>query len=198
MKITQHTLSDIVDTLFNKLIDASFVNAVINQPPLFFTNTVWAKNAAYSFLPYGFEMQDKKRAKYLRKQPTSSAQWYQYNLIDDDIVQIIEQAQLSNPISIQYIFKESVNTFCLKVDAQKTGVSLTKIVVLDGIVEFSLSVDHNKHFIYNEYVYVDGKIRQILNNENGVERLFELTYVDNQLSLLSSNSNGKIKIHFEI
>lgn len=198
MKIIQHTLSDKVDTLFNKLIDGSFVNSVINQPPLFFTNTVWAKNAAYSFLPYGFEMQGKKRAKYLRKQPTTSAQWYQYNLIDDDIVQIIEQAQLSNPISIQYIIKESISTLCLKVDSQKVGVNLTEVVSLNGKIDFSLSVDRNKHFSYNEYVYVDGKVRQILNNENGVERVFELDYIDNQLCLLFSKSNGKTKIHFEL
>lgn len=194
MKITQHTLSDKVDTLFNKLNDASFIDGIINRPPLFLTNTVWAKNAAYSFVPYGFEMQGKKRAKYLRKQPTSAAQWYQYNLINDDIVQIIEQAQLSNPISIQYIFKETVSTFCLKVDDQKSGISLTEVVALDGIVDFSLSVDHNKHFIYNEYVYVDGKIRQILNNENGVERVIELEYISNVLSCLKVNN----RIHYEL
>jgi len=198
MKITQTALSAKVDALFNNLIDSSFVHGVINRPPIFFTNTVWAKNVAYSFIPYGLEIKGKKRAKYLRKQLVTATHFYQYNLVDNDIVQVIEQSQSSHPISIEYIFKESISTFCLKVDAQNLGINLVEVVALDGVIDFSLSVDHNKHFSYNEYIYIDGKVRQIVNNENGVERIYDLDYIDNQLCSISSTTHGKTKIHFEI
>lgn len=199
MHITRQELLDKVKDAVIKLNDRNFINQVITNQPTTFTNVFWSKNMGYSLIPFGLEIMGIKGSKYLRKRPLLFTYLYQYNLINDDITQVIEHTKTGIPNNIQYIYKEGNSTIGLKVDSHNTGISLTEVISDDGCFVSGLRVDNNNRFWYHEYLYVDGKIKQILCDAyNCSKEILELEYVDNTLSRIYIINNGITRNFYEI
>lgn len=199
MHITRQELLDKVKDAVIKLNDRNFINQVITNQPTTFTNVFWSKNMGYSLIPFGLEIMGVKGSKYLRKRPLLFTYLYQYNLINDDITQVIEHTKTGIPNNIQYIYKEGNSTIGLKVDSHNTGISLTEVISDDGCFVSGLRVDNNNRFWYHEYLYVDGKIKQILCDAyNCSKETLELEYVDNTLSRIYIINNGITRNFYEI
>lgn len=140
-----------------------------------------------------------KGSKYLRKRPLMFTYLYQYNLTNDDITQVIEHTKNGTPHNIQYIYKDGNSTIGLKVDSHNTGISLTEVISDDGCFVSALRVDNYNRFWYNEYIYVDGKIKHILCDAyNCSTDTLELEYVDNMVSRIYVVSNGITRNFYEI
>lgn len=149
MQITRQELLDKVKQAVIKLNDVHFINQVIANQPTLFTNTFWSKNMGYSLLPFGLEIMGVKGSKYLTKRPLMFTYLYQYNLINDDITQVIEHTKQGTPNNIQYIYKECQSTIGLKVDSHQVGISFTEVVTDDdGRFVSGLRVDAYNRFWY--------------------------------------------------
>jgi hypothetical protein len=199
MQITRQELLEKVKQTVIKLNDSNFINQVIGQQPISFTTAYWSKNMGYSLLPFGLETMGVKGAKYLRKRPLMFTYLYQYNLINDDIIQVIEHTKNGIPNNIQYIFKEGDSTLGLKVDSHNTGISLTEVISDNGYFVSGLRVDTHNRFWYHEYIYLDGKIKQILCDAYNCSRhTLQLEYIDNTLSRIYVVNNGITRNFYEI
>lgn len=200
MQITRQELLDKVKQAVIKLNDVHFINQVIANQPTLFTNTFWSKNMGYSLVPFGLEIMGVKGSKYLTKRPLMFTYLYQYNLINDDITQVIEHTKQGTPNNIQYIYKECQSTIGLKVDSHQVGISFTEVVTDDdGRFVSGLRVDAYNRFWYNEYGYVDGKIKQIFCDAyNCSTDTLNLEYIDNTLCRIFVVNNGITRNFYEI
>jgi len=199
MQITRQELLEKVKQAVINLNDINFIKQVISHQPATFTNIFWSKNMGYSLVPFGLEIMGVKGSKYLRKRPLMFTYLYQYNLINDNITQVIEHTKTGTPHNIQYIYKDGHSTIGLKVDSLNTGISLTEIISDDGCFVSALRVDNYNRFWYNEYIYVDGKIKHILCDAyNCSTDTLELEYVDNMVSRIYVVSNGITRNFYEI
>lgn len=199
MQITRQELLEKVKQAVIKLNDVNFINQVISHQPVTFTNIFWSKNMGYSLVPFGLEIMGVKGSKYLRKRPLMFTYLYQYNLTNDDITQVIEHTKNGTPHNIQYIYKDGNSTIGLKVDSHNTGISLTEVVSDNGCFVSALRVDNYNRFWYNEYIYVDGKIKHILCDAyNCSNDTLELEYVDNTVSRIYVVNNGITRNFYEI
>jgi hypothetical protein len=199
MQITRQELLEKVKQAVIKLNDVNFINHVISHQPATFTNMFWSKNMGYSLVPFGLEMMGVKGSKYLRKRPLMFTYLYQYNLINDDITQVIEHTKSGTPNNIQYIYKDGYSTIGLKVDSHNIGISLTEVISDNGGCVSALRVDNYNRFWYNEYVYVDGKVKHILCDAyNCSTDTLELEYVDNTVSRIYVVNNGITRNFYEI
>lgn len=199
MQITRQELLEKIKQAVIKLNDVNFINQVISHQPATFTNIFWSKNMGYSLVPFGLEIMGVKGSKYLRKRPLMFTYLYQYNLTNDDITQVIEHTKNGKPHNIQYIYKDGNSTIGLKVDSHNTGISLTEVISDDGCFVSALRVDNYNRFWYNEYIYVDGKIKHILCDAyNCSNDTLELEYVDNTVSRIYVVNNGITRNFYEI
>ena len=199
MQITRQELLDKVKQAVIKLNDVNFIKQVIANQPTLFTNTFWSKNMGYSLVPFGLEIMGVKGSKYLTKRPLMFTYLYQYKLINDDIIQVIEHTKCGTPNNIQYIYKEDDSTIGLKLDSRNIGISLTEVISDNGCFLSSLRVDNYNRFWYNEYIYVDGKIKHILCDAyNCSTDTLNLDYIDNTLSRIYIVNNGITRNFYEI
>lgn len=199
MQITRQELLEKVKQAVINLNDVNFIKQVISHQPATFTNIFWSKNMGYSLVPFGLEIMGVKGSKHLRKRPLMFTYLYQYNLINDNITQVIEHTKTGTPHNIQYIYKDGHSTIGLKVDSHNIGISLTEVISDNGCFVSALRVDNYNRFWYNEYIYVDGKIKHILCDAyNCSNDTLELEYVDNTVSRIYVVNNGITRNFYEI
>lgn len=172
-----------VNDFYNKIKDPAYINMVLNNHPTTFSRTVWSKDMAYSLSPLGLELLGFKGSKYLIKKPVNIKYLYEYKLVDDMIREVLIHDKVGHHIQTDYLYRENDSIFELSLDLNNVGESLTSVVYKDGKIVSSLRVDADKEFWYNEYIYVEDRIKQIAtrqyNSDNGnYVGIIEVDYID--------------------
>lgn len=177
-----------VNDFYQKLNDPVYVNSVLTNHPTTFTKKIWSKDMAYSLKPFGLELLGFKGSKYLTKKPVNVKYLYEHKLIDDTIREVMIHDKVGNHIQTDYLYRDGAAFFELSFDlVDNQATSLTNVVYKDDRIISSLRVDSDKHFWYSEYVYVEGRIKQILvrqyNSQDGkYVGTIEVDYIDNMVS----------------
>lgn len=186
-----------VDDFYQKLNDPVYLNNVLNNHPKLFTKTVWSKDMAYSLSPLGLEILGFKGSKYLIKKPTNIKYLHEYKLVNDIIREVMIHDKVGSHIQTDYLYRDGNSVFELSIDlVENHANSLTEVVYKDNRIVSSLRVNADQEFWYNEYIYVEDRIKQIAtrqyNSDNGkYVGITEVDYIDHVVANVYHYYRGK-------
>jgi hypothetical protein len=185
----------LVNDFYQKINDQQYIQTMRANHPVSFTKTVWSKDMAYSLEPLGLELLGFKGSKYLIKKPTVVKHLYEYKLIGDMIREVIVHDKHGKHTATDYLWREGDSVFEMNLDLNNNAYSLTEVIYDNNRPVSSLRVDQNKGFWYHEYVYVDGRIKQIYSHQyndigNGGGFL-NVDYIDNIVVNIYHDYQGK-------
>jgi hypothetical protein len=185
----------LVNDFYQKINDQQYIQTMRANHPVSFTKTVWSKDMAYSLEPLGLELLGFKGSKYLIKKPTVVKHLYEYKLIGDMIREVIVHDKHGKHTATDYLWREGDSVFEMNLDLNNNAYSLTEVIYDNNRPLSSLRVDQNKGFWYHEYVYVDGRIKQIYSHQyndigNGGGFL-NVDYIDNIVVNIYHDYQGK-------
>lgn len=196
--ITIQELTIQVNDFFNKLNNSNYIQTVLNNHPAkdAFTNTVWSKDMAYSLMPLGLELLGFKGSKYLTKKPATIKYLYEYKLLGDMIMEVLIHNKYGQHINTDYLYRDGDSVFELTLDLNGAAESLTRVIYKESRIVSSLRVDYDKDFWYNEYVYVDDRIKKIISRQSNSDKghyvgTVDVDYIDNVVVNIYHYHQGK-------
>lgn len=182
--LTLQEIKVLVNDFYQNINNSQYIQNVLDNHPTTFTKTVWSKDMAYSLMPLGLEVLGFKGSKYLTKKPNTIKYLYEYKLIDDMIREVIVHDVYGNHINTDYLYRNGDYVFELTLDLDNKAESLTCVLYKNDRVFSSFRVDSDQDFWYNEYIYVDGRIKQILSRQSNSDEgnyvgSLDVDYIDN-------------------
>lgn len=192
------TLQDIkvlVNDFYQKINDQQYIQIMLANHPVSFTRTVWSKDMAYSLVPLGLEILGFKGSKYLSKKPTIVKHLYEYKLIGDMIREVLVHDEYGQHTATDYLWQSGDSVFEMQLDLNNNAYSLTEVRYESNRPISSLRVDKNKGFWYHEYVYIDGRIKQICSHQyNDIGSgggFLNIDYIDDMVVHIYHDHQGK-------
>lgn len=193
--LTLQEIKVLVNDFYQKINDSQYVQNVLDNHPTTFTKTVWSKDMAYSLAPLGIELLGFKGSKYLTKKPTVIKHLYEYKLIGDMIREVLVHNEHGQHTATDYLWRDCDSVFEMQLDLNNNAYSLTEVKYDSNRPISSLRVDKNKGFWYHEYVYFDGRIKQIYsqqyNDIGSGDGFLSVDYIDDMVVNIYHDYQGK-------